>query len=36
MMMKTAGAATEASYDTQTPTGLLSAGVDVSVVFELK
>ncbi|MBQ2049633.1 MAG: SIMPL domain-containing protein [Spirochaetales bacterium] len=36
VMMKTAGAATEASYDTQTPTGLLSAGVDVSVVFELK
>ena len=28
-------AATAAGYDTQTPTGLLSASIDVSVVFEL-
>ena len=35
MLMETAAVA-EQAYGTQTPTGLLSASIDVSVVFELK
>ena len=36
MVFMEEAAATAAAYDTQTPTGLLSASIDVSVVFELK
>ena len=36
MMMAEAAAAPEPTYGTQTPTGLLSASIDVNVVFELK
>lgn len=35
MVFMEEAAATAAGYDTQTPTGLLSASIDVSVVFEL-
>ena len=35
MVFMEQAAATAAGYDTQTPTGLLSASIDVSVVFEL-
>lgn len=35
MVMLAESAAAAPSYDTQTPTGLLSASIDVSVVFEL-
>ena len=35
MVFMEEAAATAAAYDTQTPTGLLSASIDVSVVFEL-
>jgi len=34
MLMESAAAAP--TYGTQTPTGLLSASIDVNVVFELK
>ena len=36
MMLESAALAEEPTYGTQTPTGLLSASIDVSVVFELK
>ena len=36
MVFMEEAAATAAAYDTQTPTGLLSASIDVSVVLELK
>ena len=35
MVFMEEAAATAQVYDTQTPTGLLSASIDVSVVFEL-